>query len=112
MKGFSYFVSENRFNIFVILFATLIGILVRYPYLTSKDDFPFGDGGLFVEMIYAIKDNNYLLPSYVNYNGYQIPFAYPPFGFYLALLWAKVFSMPILETAQILPVIINLFTII
>lgn len=112
MKGFIYFFQENRFNVFVIFFATLIGVLVRFPYLTSKDEFPFGDGGLFVEMIYAIKDNNYLLPSFVNYNGYQIPFAYPPFGFYLALFWARIFSMPILETVQILPVVLNLFNII
>jgi len=112
MKGFIYFFQENRFNIFVIFFATLIGVLVRFPYLTSKDEFPFGDGGLFVEMIYAIKDNNYLLPSFVNYNGYQIPFAYPPFGFYLALFFARVFGLSVLQSVQILPVIINLITII
>lgn len=110
MKGFSF--SENQFKIFVILFAVILGILVRFPYLTSKDEFPFGDGGLFVEMIYAIKDNNYFLPEFVNYNGHQIPFAYPPFGFYLALLSAKIFGLSILQAVQILPVVINLLTII
>ncbi|NJN79815.1 MAG: hypothetical protein HC797_04710 [Anaerolineales bacterium] len=90
----------------------LLGILVRYPYLTSKDAFPFGDGGLFVEMIYAIKDNNYILPNYVYFNGYEIPFAYPPLGFYLALLSAKIFGLSILQSVQILPVVINLLTII
>jgi 4-amino-4-deoxy-L-arabinose transferase-like glycosyltransferase len=110
MKDFSF--SENQFKIFIIFFALLIGILVRFPYLTSKDEFPFGDGGLFVEMIYAIKNNNYFLPSYVNYSGHEIPFAYPPFGFYLALLSARVFGISILESVQILPVIINVFTMI
>lgn len=111
MKSFSVFFSENRFKVFVIFFSVILGILVRFPYLTSKDDFPFGDGGLFVEMIYAIKNNNYFLPDYVNYNSHQIPFAYPPFGFYLALLSARVFGISILQSVQILPVIINLLTI-
>lgn len=111
MKGFPYFFSENNFKVFAVFFAVLVGILVRYPYLTSKDPFPFGDGGLFVEMIYAIKNNNYVLPSFVNFNGYQIPFAYPPFGFYLALLLAKIFGMSILQSVQLLPVVLNLLTI-
>ena len=111
MKGFPYSFSENIFKIFAVFFAVLVGILVRYPYLMSKDAFPFGDGGLFVEMIYAIKNNNYALPSFVNFNGYQIPFAYSPFGFYLALLSAKIFGISILQSVQILPVIINLLTI-
>ena len=112
MKSLSYSFSENRFKIFVIFFALIVGIIVRYPYLTSKDIFPFGDGGLFVEMIYAIKNNNYALPSFVNFNGYQIPFAYPPLGFYLALLSAKIFEISILQSVQILPVFINLLTIV
>jgi 4-amino-4-deoxy-L-arabinose transferase-like glycosyltransferase len=106
------FFSQNQFKIFAIFFAVILGTLVRFPYLTSKDNFPFGDGGLFVEMIYAIKNNNYFLPSYVNYSGYEIPFAYPPFGFYLALLSARILGLSILESVQILPVIINLLTII
>lgn len=112
MQGFSFFLVKHRFKIFAIFFAIVIGILVRYPYLTSKDKFPFGDGGLFVEMIYAIKDNGYLLPSHVNYNGHQIPFVYPPLGFYLALLFAKTFGISILQSVQIFPVIVNLLTII
>lgn len=111
MRSF-FLLPENRFKILVAFSAVLVGMLVRYPYLTSKDAFPFGDGGLFVEMIYAIKFNNYLLPSFVNYNGYQIPFAYPPLGFYLALISSKVFGLSILQSTQILPVILNVFTIV
>lgn len=110
MKSVSF--SENKFNIAVILFSVFIAVIARFPYLTSKDDFPLGDGGLFVEMIYAIKNNHYLLPEFVNYNGYQIPFAYPPFGFYLALFSAKIFGLSVLQSVQILPVIINLFTVV
>lgn len=105
-------ISNKGVQGFAIVFALLLGVLVRYPYLFSKDEFPFGDGGLFIEMIYSIKNNNYLLPDFVNFNKTQIPFAYPPAGFYLVLFSAKVFGLSILRSAQILPVILNLLTIV
>lgn len=105
------FASDKRFRVFVIFFAALLGFIVRYPYLSFEAGFPVGDGGLFMEMIYAIKANGYLLPEYVNFNKTQIPFAYPPVGFYLALLSSKVFGISLLQSAQIVPVVLNLLTI-
>lgn len=105
------YISNNLFKVLVILLAVGMGAIIRHPYLIKGDTFPAGDGGLFVEMIYAIKSNHYLLPNYVNYNSHQIPFAYPPLGFYLALISSKILGMPTLQVVQILPVVINLITI-
>lgn len=107
-----FYVSDGQFKIFIVLLAGCIGMIVRFPYFMSDDIFPLGDGGLFVEMIYSIKANHYFLPSYVNYNSYQIPFVYPPLGFYLALFSSKVFSEPVLYMVRILPITINLLTVI
>lgn len=106
-----FIASDKKYRVLIIFFAVALGVLVRYPYLVSTDKFPAGDGGLFMEMIYSIKDNGYLLPSFVNFNNTQIPFAYPPVGFYLALLSAKIFGISILQSAQLLPVVLNLLTI-
>ncbi|MBL8080116.1 MAG: glycosyltransferase family 39 protein [Anaerolineales bacterium] len=107
----SSLISDNSFKIIVMILAVCIGMIVRYPYFVSKNTFPLGDGGLFVNMIYAIKSNHYLLPYYVNYNSYQIPFAYPPLGFYFALISSKIFGESVLRVVQILPVVVNLLAI-
>lgn len=91
--------------------SLLIGILARLPYLFPEDPFPLGDGGLFVEMINAIKANHYLLPEYVTYNRVQIPFAYPPLGFYLSIAASRIFGLSTLTVARYLPLVFNLLTI-
>lgn len=107
----SSLISDNSFKIIVVALAVCAGLIVRYPYFSSKDIFPVGDGGLFMEMIYSIKANHYFLPSHVNYNAHQIPFVYPPLGFYLALLSSKVFGASVLQVVQVLPLFLNLLTI-
>ncbi|MBI5951996.1 MAG: glycosyltransferase family 39 protein [Chloroflexi bacterium] len=108
----SSLISDNWFKTSVVILAVCIGLIIRYPYFSAKDVFPVGDGGLFMEMIYSIKSNHYLLPSHVNYNSHQIPFVYPPLGFYLALLSSKVFGASVLQVVQLLPLVLNLLTIV
>jgi hypothetical protein len=91
--------------------SLLIGGLVRFPYLVSDDLFPLGDGGLFIAMINSIKANHYMLPEFVAYNGFQIPFAYPPLGFYLAIIVSRLFGLSTLFVFRYLPLVINLLTI-
>lgn len=94
------------------LFVSLaIAVAVRFPYLVSEDLFPIGDGGLFVAMINAIKANHYFLPKFVEYNHVQIPFTYPPLGFYLAIIFSRIFGLPTLLVVRYLPLILNLLTV-
>ena len=62
---------------------TVLGALIRLiPVLGA--DFPLNDGGLFAEMILAIRANGFALPAETHYNAIDLPFAYPPLGLYVA----------------------------
>jgi len=105
-------ISNKSFATLAASVSLLIGVIARFPYLVSVDLFPLGDGGLFVAMINSIKANHYILPEFVIYNRLQIPFAYPPLGFYLAIIVSRLFGMPTLLVVRYLPITINLLTII
>jgi len=63
--------------------VTLTGLAVR-AIPVALADFPVNDGGLFVAMTRAIEDAGWGLPAAVTWNGMDIPFSYPPLGFYVA----------------------------
>ena len=67
--------------VFAVL-AAVIGLLVRLP-ASLGALFPLNDGGLFYQMILDLQHNGFRLPEFSTYNTGNIPFAYPPFAFYL-----------------------------
>ncbi|MCQ3936976.1 MAG: hypothetical protein DPW18_08025 [Chloroflexi bacterium] len=70
----------------LLLFAALLfGVIVRF-YPAAANGFPLNDGGMFYTMTQDLKANGYALPEFTTYNQADIPFAYPPFGFYAAAL--------------------------
>jgi hypothetical protein len=73
--------------------------------------FPINDGGLFYANIQSLRDNRYLLPTHVQYNGIAIPFAYPPFAFYLAGSITDLLHGELIGTLQWLPAIVLILTI-
>jgi hypothetical protein len=99
--------STGDFGILLLIAAILLGMWFRFfpPYSTG---FPINDGGLFYKMIEAIQANGFRLPAYVRYNGLDIPFAYPPLGFYIAGAIATVFHTALLNTMLWLPAIVLL----
>jgi hypothetical protein len=72
--------------------------------------FPINDGGMFYVMINDLRSNHYLLPEFTTYNLSNIPFAYPPVGFYLAAV-LRGFGVPELEALRWLPVLFNIISI-
>jgi len=90
--------------------AIIFGMWFRlYPPLNAG--FPIGDGGLFYLMVKALQQNHYRLPEFVQYNGLDIPFAYPPFGFYMAGLLADLFHTDALKALVWLPAIVLMATL-
>jgi hypothetical protein len=84
------------------------GLLRLAP--AALTDFPLNDGGMFSEMIDELRENHFALPPFTSYNQAEIPFAYPPLGFYLA---AAVTSMGV-STADALiwlPALLCILTI-
>jgi hypothetical protein len=94
--------ETEKLNILILVFGLLLGAYVRFlP--TLMVGFPVTDGGLFFEMVKALQANHYLLPSFVQYNGISIPFAYPPLGFYITALVSDIFHLPLIEVFRWIP---------
>ena len=86
-------VNESPKTALVFLAIALIlgGILRALPLLSHP--FAANDGGLFWAMTRALADNNFVLPARVFYpteNAPDLPFCYPPLGFYVAALFHKI----------------------
>ncbi|MCZ2126308.1 MAG: glycosyltransferase family 39 protein [Anaerolineales bacterium] len=91
---------------FFLIFAFLFGGIVRvYPLLVS--DFPLADGGMFYSMIQDLQAAHFRLPAFTTYNQAQIPFAYPPLGFYLAGGVHQLTGVSLLSLLRWQPVIVN-----
>ena len=72
--------------------------------------FPLNDGGMFLVMLRELKANHFLLPAFTSYNYSNIPFTYPPFGFYAGALLSML-GIPDLEILRWVPVLVNGLTI-
>ncbi|NOH03000.1 MAG: hypothetical protein HND47_14105 [Chloroflexi bacterium] len=90
--------------------AIVFGSIVRFlPGLMAG--FPLNDGGMFLSMIRDLADSRYALPEFTSYNQLQIPFAYPPFGFYVARLLSDLLNIPELDLLRWLPPLVNSLSI-
>lgn len=97
------------FPTLLLFTALLFGIIIRfYPAITNG--FPLNDGGMFYTMVQDLKANGYALPQFTTYNDSQIPFAYPPLGFYIASLFRLLVDSD-LTIFLYLPALINTLSI-
>lgn len=102
---------KNKSNgVVLVVIATLIGLYIRLGSALSAP-FPLNDGGLFYAMMRDLQANGYHLPVFSTYNGGQIPFAYPPLGFYLTSLLADLLRVDLLDVTRWLPPFISALTI-
>jgi hypothetical protein len=93
-----------------LLTALLFGAIVRfYPAITNG--FPLNDGGMFYTMVHDLKANGYALPQWTTYNQAEIPFAYPPLGFYAAALLSALTPASDLWIFLYLPALVNTLSI-
>lgn len=87
-------------------FIFLIGLGIRLSE-PLRANFPLNDGGLFYAMIEDLKSAGYGLPAYATYNGGAIPFAYPPFAFYVTGLISDFTNIPLLGILRLLPAFVS-----
>jgi hypothetical protein len=101
---------EHHLPVLALLSAAILGLYVRLnPVLQS--DFPLNDGSLFVLMSEELIRGGFRLPKFTGYNLSQIPFAYPPLGFYLAALIARISGWEMLSIFRFLPALLSWLTI-
>ena len=93
-----------------VAMGILLGVFVRAQY-TLGADFPLNDGGLFYQMTQEIQLAGYALPAFTHYNQAGIPFAYPPFGFYLAAIVDQLSPMTLMDVFRFLPLVATSLTL-
>lgn len=95
--------AETLILFTAIIFGTLFRLLPVW-----MAGFPINDGGMFFTMIQDLRSNQYVPPLYTTYNNLNIPFVYPPLGFYLGAVVSDLLNLSTpLVVIQWLPGIIN-----
>lgn len=103
--------KEKMLGFFFLFTGLIIGGWYRFN--TAKmAGFPIVDGGLFYTATQTLLENSFHLPVFVHYNGLEIPFAYPPLGFYLTGLISELFKIELIVVFQYFPALVSLITII
>lgn len=103
--------SPKRIENLLVVSAFTIGALIRFLFV-ARASFPINDGGLFFTATTDLVKSNFALPVYITYNNLQIPFAYPPLGFYFAGILSKFFSFDLISVFHYLPALFSSFTIV
>ena len=98
--------SADDTGILLLIAALIFGMWFRImPAWLSG--FPVNDGGMFYTMIRDLQANHYNLPLFTTYNNLNIPFVYPPLGFYLGAGISDLFKISPIEVIHWVPGIIN-----
>ena len=86
----------------IVYVAILLGAFLRFnPSLVAG--YPVGDGGMFAVMVDDLKASSYRLPAFTSYNHSNIPFAYPPLGFYAGRIAADLFGLTAIQALGWVP---------
>lgn len=91
-------ITRDEWSTLILFIAILLGGFVRFN-PTVLAGFSINDGGMFAAMVDDLKANHYVLPAFTTYNHLNIPFAYPPLGFYLGSIIGDLLGM---NTAQVM----------
>ncbi len=102
--------SQDEIGILIAMLATIFGGWVRL-FIPTIAGFPVNDGGLFYVMVRAIQENNFQLPLFVQYNGHDIPFAYPPLAFFIGAFLSSILRVSAIEILRWLPAVVLIATI-
>src|SRR5512147_1085954 len=95
-------IRRTEWTDLIFILAVILGTFMRFnPTLLAG--FPVNDGGMFAVMVDDLKASHYVLPAYTTYNHLDIPFAYPPLGFYLGRLTSDIFGISAIETLRWVP---------
>lgn len=95
-------ITRGEWASLILVLAVALGAFMRFN-LTLLAGFAINDGGMFAVMVDDLRASNYLIPAFTSYNGSNIPFAYPPLGFYFGAFAADIFKMSSVEVLRWLP---------
>lgn len=90
--------------------ALLFGAIIRFSAPLNAQG-PVNDGGLFLQMTQDFQNNHFSIPKYTTYNDANIPFAYPPLGFYLVGFMQSITGVSLFTLFTYLPAIFSTLAI-
>src|SRR6185503_18912608 len=102
--------DANQLVALAIAAAIALGVVVRLVHVLHAD-FPLNDGGLFYAMARDIQEAGYRLPWFTSYNDANIPFGYPPLGFYVAALMDDLTPLSLVDVFRVLPLLATALTL-
>src|SRR5215208_1226216 len=95
-------IQRSEWADLIFVLAVFLGTFMRFnPTLLAG--FPINDGGMFAVMMDDLKASHYLLPAFTTYNHLDIPYAYPPLGFYLGRITADLLGLSAVQVLRWLP---------
>ncbi len=95
-------ITRKEWSGILLILAIAVGAYLRFsPTLIAG--FAINDGGMFAVMVDDLKANNFRIPEFTTYNYLDIPFVYPPLGFYLGALASLVFDWKSTEVVRWTP---------
>lgn len=94
--------SRKEFAVLVLALALVSGAVVRF-FPTLIAGFPINDGGMFAVMVDDLRESGFALPVFTSYNLNNLPYAYPPLGFYLGRILADLTGWSVVDVARWLP---------
>lgn len=98
---------NNYFHEITLFLVLTFGSLIRIR-LVTRADLPLNDGGMFYSITDQIVRSNFSFPHYINYNISEIPFAYPPLGFYIMAVVQSVTQIELLVLFKYVPLLFAL----
>ena len=99
-------IRRNEWADLILILGLFLGAFMRFnPTLLSG--FAINDGGMFAVMVDDLKVSHYLLPEFTTYNHLNIPYAYPPLGFYLGRLAADLFGLSAAQVVRWVPAFLD-----
>jgi hypothetical protein len=97
--------KDDQSKLFLLIVLLLGGIVRFVPVIMAG--FPVNDGGMFYNMVQELQVNHFLLPASTHYNLADIPYAYPPFGFYATALISSLFRISVMAVVRWLPPLVS-----
>lgn len=99
-------IGSERFST-VLLLGVLAAAVAFRLWLLAWADFPINDGALFLEFVRSTAASFPRLPETVVYNGFSLPFAYPPLAFWIGAALTRL-GADSLEVIRVLPILMNI----
>ncbi|MBV6452565.1 MAG: hypothetical protein MHPDNHAH_03323 [Anaerolineales bacterium] len=95
-------ITRAQWSTLILILACALGAYVRFS-PTWLAGFAVNDGGMFAVMVDDLRANHFILPAFTTYNHLEIPYAYPPLGFYLGALASLLFGLDSVQIVRWVP---------